>query len=155
MADIVSDRKRSQMMSRVKGRDTKPEIAVRSLLHRAGFRFRLRRRDLPGRPDLVLPKYSAVVFVHGCFWHAHDCARYRLPDTRADFWAQKARANRERDARNVRKLLDAGWRVAVIWECALSGKGQLSTNQLAGALESWLREGREELLEIKGTNGGE
>jgi len=105
-------------MSRVRSRNTKPELVVRSLLHRMGFRFRVNRGDLPGRPDIVLPRYKTVVFVHGCFWHRHTgCKRATTPSTRREFWEAKFRANVMRDRRNGRELKKAGWRVIVLWEC--------------------------------------
>lgn len=126
------------MMSRIKGRNTKPEILVRGLLHRKGFRFRLHVQKLPGQPDIVLPRYNAVVFVHGCFWHGHDCPLYRLPDTRQDFWREKIERNKAGDLRARDALIAAGWRVAVIWECALRGAGA-DTGQVAQHLAEWLR----------------
>lgn len=120
MADSLTPAQRSERMSRIRSQDTKPELWVRSALHKAGFRFRLHRRDLPGRPDLVLPKYQAVIFVQGCFWHAHHCQKGRIPGTRSDFWKAKFDANQRRDARNVRALRAAGWRVLTIWECELA-----------------------------------
>ena len=105
-------------MSKIKGRDTRPEIAVRRIAHRLGFRFRLYRNDLPGRPDLVFPRYRAVVFVHGCFWHRHRGCRYAYsPKTRVRFWTEKFRGNVARDRRNVNTLRKLGWRVLIIWEC--------------------------------------
>lgn len=107
-------------MSRVRGRDTKPEIRVRRLLHRAGYRFRLHRRDLPGRPDIFLPKHRLAVFVHGCFWHGHEgCRRGKLPDTRPEFWASKIAGNRARDARAVEELAALGIASVTLWECQL------------------------------------
>lgn len=106
-------------MSRIRGSDTKPEFAVRSMLHRMGYRFRLHRRDLPGTPDIVMPKHKTVVFVNGCFWHGHICKRGKMPKTRSDFWANKIETNRKRDRRNVRRLRAMGWRVVVVWECEL------------------------------------
>ncbi len=126
------------MMSGIKGRNTKPEILVRSLLHREGFRFRLHVRELPGKPDIVLPKYRAAIFVHGCFWHGHDCPLYRLPGTRPDFWQNKIERNRASDRRARDALLAAGWRVAVVWECALRGPGT-DVGQVAQRLAGWLR----------------
>jgi len=116
--DGLTPEKRSWNMSRIRGVDTKPELLVRSLLHRMGYRFRLHRRDLPGRPDIVLPKYRAVVFVHGCFWHRHRGCRYAyVPKSRKDFWKRKFARNVERD-REVRHLLrKAGWKILVVWEC--------------------------------------
>ena len=110
-------------MAAVKGRDTKPELIVRRHLHAAGFRFRLNARDLPGRPDIVLPKYRTVVFVHGCFWHQHDCRSFKWPKTRATFWKNKIKKNAERDTRKQNELRALGWRVVIVWECDLK-KGQ-------------------------------
>lgn len=136
--DVVDVATRSRIMSSIRGGNTKPEILVRSLLHREGFRFRLHVRELAGKPDIVLPKYRAVVFVHGCFWHGHDCPLYRLPDTRTDFWRKKIDRNRAKD-RSVRDvLLSAGWRVAVVWECALRGAGT-DPGQVGRYLAAWLR----------------
>ena len=120
MADTLSPEDRSERMSRIRGTDTGPEWLVRRHLHAAGFRFRLHAKELPGRPDLVLPKHGLVVFVHGCFWHGHWCQRGRIPGTRAAFWAQKFEANKRRDAKNVRALRRAGWRVLTVWECSIS-----------------------------------
>lgn len=118
MVDKLTPERRSWNMSRIRSKDTKPEIIVRSLLHRMGFRFRINRRDLPGKPDIVLPKYKTVVFVHGCFWHRHDgCKRASIPETRRQFWDGKFNDNVRRDRRNKRLLRLAGWRVIVIWEC--------------------------------------
>lgn len=137
MADIVPAEKRSVMMAGIKGKDTKPELKVRRLLHAAGFRFRLHRKDLPGRPDIVLPRHKAVVFVNGCYWHGHEeCALYRLPLTRTQFWAEKIGGNRDRDARNIRDLLSLGWRVIVVWECALKGRNKISEDDLIKTLIS-------------------
>lgn len=108
-------------MSRIRSSNTKPEILVRKALHARGFRFRLGGAGLPGRPDIVLPKYRTVVFVHGCFWHGHDCPLYRLPKTRPEFWEQKISTNRARDQRVIDQLAAIGWRSIVIWECSLRG----------------------------------
>ncbi|HMO04420.1 MAG TPA: DNA mismatch endonuclease Vsr [Kiritimatiellia bacterium] len=116
--DIWSKTKRAMVMSRIRSSDTKPELIVRSMLHRAGFRFVLHRRDLPGRPDIVLPKYRAVVFVHGCFWHRHKgCKSAAMPKTRKRFWTEKFAGNVLRDKRNSIALRRAGWSVIVVWEC--------------------------------------
>lgn len=116
--DIWSQEKRSAVMRRIRGRDTKPELVVRSLLHRAGLRFSLRRRDLPGRPDIVLPKHRAVIFVHGCFWHRHPrCPMASVPGSRQEAWQAKFKANVARDRRNLRELRQRGWRPMVVWEC--------------------------------------
>lgn len=106
------------MMSGIRATHTTPELVVRRHLHREGFRYRLHKAKLPGRPDIVLTRYNAVVFVHGCFWHAHeDCRYFKIPGSRVDFWTAKLEGNRARDARNVSRLLDDGWRVAIVWEC--------------------------------------
>jgi len=117
--DPLTRAERSALMSRIRGADTKPELVVRSALHRAGFRFRLHGRSLPGRPDIVLPKYGTVIFVHGCFWHRHGCRLASEPRTRRDFWRAKFAANVARDSRNARALRALGWRVLTVWECAL------------------------------------
>lgn len=118
MADWFSKEKRSWIMSRVKGRDTKPEILVRSAVHRMGFRFRVHRRDLPGNPDIVLTRHGKVIFMHGCFWHGHRrCSRSKRPTTNVVFWNQKLDANIERDKRCRRALRRMGWQVLVVWEC--------------------------------------
>lgn len=121
MADIISPERRSALMSRIRGKDTRIELEVRRCLHALGFRYRLGGAGLPGRPDLVLPKYRAVVFVHGCFWHQHDCHLFRLPKTRTEFWKTKVDANRARDLRTVAQLRELGWHVETVWECQLRG----------------------------------
>lgn len=123
--DTRSPEQRSYIMRSVRSRDTGPELIVRSLLHRMGFRFSLHRKDLPGRPDIVLPKHRAVVFVHGCFWHGHGCAKGRLPKSRLDFWGPKIQRNRNRDAESVKMLKREGWRVLTIWQCRTKDTGRL------------------------------
>ena len=123
MTDIVAPVVRSRMMASIRSRDTKPEMMVRRHLHGCGFRYSLARKDLPGRPDLVLRRYNAVVFVHGCFWHGHEGCRFATtPATRTDFWQEKLSANAARDERVEAELRNLGWRVAVVWECALRKK---------------------------------
>ena len=122
MVDIVDSETRSRMMAGIRGRNTKPEMLVRRQLHARGFRYRLHVRGLAGRPDIVLPRYRAVVFVNGCFWHAHKgCNLFKIPATRTDFWREKLDANRRRDIGNLLKLQREGWRVATVWECVLRG----------------------------------
>lgn len=119
MADVVSKEVRSRMMSGIRGKDTKPEVALRRALHARGFRFRLHRKDLPGRPDIVLAKHQAVIQVQGCFWHGHDCRFFRYPATNPEFWAEKIAQNRARDIRTNDALKASGWRVITVWECAM------------------------------------
>ncbi|MFP4309632.1 MAG: very short patch repair endonuclease, partial [Desulfococcaceae bacterium] len=124
--DTVSPEKRSEIMGRVRSRNTRPEIRVRSLLHRMGFRFRLHGKDLPGSPDIVLPKYSTVIFVHGCFWHRHPgCPRATTPASRPEHWLPKFRRTVERDRENQDRLRELGWKVIVLWECELETKEDL------------------------------
>jgi DNA mismatch endonuclease (patch repair protein) len=120
MADVHEPETRSYNMSQISGKDTKPEMLVRKFLHSNGFRYRLHAKDLPGKPDLVLPKYNSVIFVHGCFWHAHeDCKYFTIPQTRTEWWKEKLYGNKERDERNVETLEDKGWNVIIVWECEL------------------------------------
>ena len=120
-ADIFSEEQRSYIMSRVSSKNTKPELYVRSFLHGQGLRFRIHRKDLPGKPDLVLPRYRTAIFVHGCFWHRHEgCSRATAPSTRIDFWNRKFSRNVERDSESQSALKQEGWNVLVIWECELS-----------------------------------
>lgn len=109
-------------MSRVRNRNTKPEVLVRSVLHRLGYRFRIHRSDLPGTPDIVLPKYGTVIFVNGCFWHGHNCSRGKLPATNRAFWEKKIEKNRKRDQENYKKLEDLGWNTIVVWTCRISSR---------------------------------
>lgn len=140
MADTVSPEVRSRMMAAVRGKDTGPEMAVRRGLHALGFRYSLHVRRLPGRPDIVLAKHRAVIFVEGCFWHGHaGCSLARIPATRTDYWRDKIARNRERDARSRKALDDLGWRHLTIWECSLRGKGAAEAAVLAAA--EWLRNG--------------
>mgnify|MGYP000467610668 CR=1 FL=1 len=126
MADRISKAKRSEIMARVKQKNTKPEIAVRSLLHKMGYRFRLHRKDLPGKPDITLSKYKAIIFVHGCFWHGHNCRKGTLPRTHKVFWRQKIQGNQKRDRVNIIKLQDLDFRVMVVWECEIINRNSLS-----------------------------
>lgn len=139
MVDVVSPEKRSRMMSGIQGRDTRPELALRHALHRAGFRYRLHGRKLAGRPDLVFPGRKAVVFVHGCFWHRHaGCRLAAIPKSNDAFWIAKFATNVERDDRVQRRLQSEGWRVLVVWECELLPSKLADT---ASAVAGWL-EGR-------------
>lgn len=139
MVDVHDAVTRSRNMAAIRCVNTKPELVLRRALHRAGFRYRLHRSELPGRPDIVLPKYSAVVFVHGCFFHGHECAGFRWPRARASFWRKKIIGNRERDRRVFDSLRADHWRIAVVWECATRGKGAQSPEHVAAVVGEWLR----------------
>lgn len=137
MTDIVDKQTRSRMMAGIRGKDTKPELALRRALHARGFRFRLHAKNVPGRPDIVFPKYGAVVFVHGCFWHRHEGCRYTTtPATRPEFWQAKFAATMARDSAVREELTQAGWRVATVWECALRKSDQVEI--AADLLSAWL-----------------
>ncbi|MET1414389.1 very short patch repair endonuclease [Roseibium sp. HPY-6] len=153
MADIVSPKTRSRMMAGIKSGNTKPEIVIRSGLHKKGFRFRLHDRKLPGKPDLVFPRHGAVIFVNGCFWHGHDCHLFKWPKTREDFWKNKISSNKARDITNIATIKNAGWRVAVVWECALKGKARLELDSVIDLCSFWLRNGANE-LEVRGNESG-
>ena len=128
MIDTLTPKERSERMSRIRGKDTKPEMIVRRLAHGMGYRYRLHYRNLPGIPDLVFPRLKKVLFIHGCFWHRHpdpQCKLARLPKSRLDFWKPKLEANRQRDIANQIKTRDLGWKVLVVWECEIRDKEQL------------------------------
>ena len=126
------------MMSGIRGKDTKPELLIRSGLHRRGYRFRLHARNLPGRPDIVLPRYKAIILVHGCFWHGHDCHLFKWPSTRPQFWREKIRGNVARDKKNLRAYHDEGWKTITVWECALKGKHAIGIDVALDQIEAWL-----------------
>lgn len=146
MADTVSKAIRSRIMARVRGANTKPEIALRKVLFARGFRYGLHGRRLPGKPDLVSPKYKAVIFVHGCFWHWHGCARCRMPVSNADYWRAKIARNRARDDAHVAELQLLGWRVLIVWECALKARMLGAT---ADDVMKWLRSDGESVRYIE------
>lgn len=138
------------MMSRIGSRNTKPELVVRRGLHAAGFRFRLHHDDLPGRPDIVLPRHRAAIFVHGCFWHRHEgCSNFRLPKTNPEFWREKISRNVERDATAVEALRERGWRVLIVWECATR---KVNVDDLLRKIAMWI-EGGQSRYEIPETSG--
>jgi DNA mismatch endonuclease, patch repair protein len=123
--DIWTKKKRSEVMSKIRSKNTKPEILLRSLLHQEGFRFRIHKKDLPGKPDIVLQKYKLIIFVHGCFWHYHkDCPEGRIPNTNSKFWEAKLFKNIENDKRHQKNLRNLGWKVMVVWECEIEKKSQ-------------------------------
>lgn len=146
MVDVVSPEVRSRMMAGIRGKDTKPEITIRKGLHRKGFRFRLHDNALPGRPDIVLPRYKAVIFTHGCFWHGHTCSLFKWPKTRIGFWRKKLSGNRARDLKSLKALRGDGWRIAVVWECALKGRGRRPEQEVVDRCVEWLRSNRNSLV---------
>lgn len=137
MADIVDSRTRSRMMAGIRGKDTKPELQLRRALHAAPLRYRLHAKGLPGRPDIVFPRYRAALFVHGCFWHRHEGCRYATtPATRTEFWTEKFKANVDRDRRNQLELAEAGWCVGIVWECSIKTR---EITGIAEEIRTWLR----------------
>ena len=151
--DIVDFATRSRMMSGIRSINTIPEKRIRSLLHRRGFRFRIHDKTLPGKPDIVLQKYHAVIFVNGCFWHGHNCSLFKLPATRREFWRNKIDKNRLNDKRSAIALQLAGWRIATVWECSMKGTLCLDDIYLADELSSWLH-GDDKNLEISEKKAG-
>jgi len=150
MTDIVSKEVRSKMMSGIRGKNTRPELIIRRGLFAVGFRYRLHVKDLPGKPDLVFPKYKTVLFINGCFWHGHDCELFKAPTTNRAFWENKIRTNQTNDARNNSLLLAAGWRVVTIWECAMKGKRRLEINTLIRTVSNLIKStSTDSLSEIK------
>lgn len=126
------------MMSGIRGKNTKPELVIRRGLHALGFRYRLHDRRLPGKPDLVLRRYQAAIFVNGCFWHGHDCALFKWPSTRPEWWRAKIGRTREKDADTIAALREEGWRVLEVWECSMKGPGRLSPGEPIDRAASWL-----------------
>lgn len=138
MADVKTKKERSYNMSQIRSTETKPEQLLRSSLHKAGFRFRKNLKHLPGKPDIVLPKYKAIIFVHGCFWHGHiGCKKAKLPATRTEFWTNKISDNIARDQKNIELLQQQGWRIAIIWECYLKNKH--IRDQTSDNVITWLK----------------
>ena len=152
MSDIVQPDVRSRMMAGIHSKNTRHEIIVRKALHRQGFRYRLHRRDLPGKPDITLPKYRAVIFLHGCFWHGHDCHLFKWPSTRPEFWRDKISANQQR-AHIVQSALRAkGWRIGTVWECSLRGRFRVTLDELTNIVVAWLRS-PDTTCDIRGVDG--
>lgn len=141
-------------MAAIRSKNTKPEILIRRGLHAKGFRFRLNQQTLPGKPDLVLAKYRAVIFVNGCFWHGHDCPVFRWPATREVFWQKKIGGNIARDATNLAQLQEDGWRIAVVWECAVRGKQRLPQEEVIDSLSVWLSS-EDRFLDLRSQNRDE
>ena len=151
MVDVVSPEKRSEMMSGIRGKDTKPELLIRKSLHARGFRYRLHDSKLPGKPDLAFPRYKAVIEINGCFWHGHDCHLFKWPSSRKAFWKEKISGNITRDSKNHAALEQLGWRILTIWECALKGKTRIPLDDVIEQAASWLCAGKSS-AEITGTN---
>lgn len=139
MADVVTSEVRSHMIASIRASNTSPELFMRRGLHRLGFRFRLDVRSLPRRPDLVFPKYQAVLFVHGCFWHRHNCHLFKWPASRVEFWRDKLEANAARDRRTLGDLRAMDWRVGIVWECAIKSKRKWMTEEIFSESALWLR----------------
>lgn len=139
MVDVLTPDQRRLNMSRIRNADTAPELLLRRGLHKRGFRFRLHRRDLPGCPDITLPKYKSVILVNGCFWHGHECPMFKIPATRRDFWIAKIQRNRDRDAFVLSALAKLGWRTFVLWECAVKGPGRRPLEIVFNKITTWLK----------------
>jgi len=155
MTDIVSKEVRSRMMSGIRGKDTKPEMLVRHGLFAMGFRYRLHERMLPGKPDLVLPKYRTVLFINGCFWHGHDCELFRVPASNPEFWKMKIAGNQANDAKNLALLQQAEWKVICVWECSMKGRKRLDRPALLERIAEIIRNGSDkELYDIPHSRRG-
>jgi DNA mismatch endonuclease, patch repair protein len=148
--DVLTPQQRRLNMSRIRGKDTKPELVLRQGLHALGLRFRLQARTLPGRPDLIFPKYRTALFVHGCFWHGHGCLLSTVPATRRAFWVKKIAETRARDSRAALALNEARWRVLTVWECALRGRRRWPLAELLTACGSFIRKEAGAFAEIAG-----
>lgn len=140
MAEKLDKKLRSCIMAAVKSKNTKPEINIRKALFATGLRYRLHDKKLPGHPDLVFPKYKAVIFIHGCFWHHHDCIYGKLPKTNKEFWKKKLEANAKRDCQIVKELEDSGWRVKVIWLCELKNRVKINSNADLFEVVKWVKD---------------
>ena len=137
------------MMSGIRGRDTKPELLLRKGLHAMGFRYKLHDKSLPGKPDLVFPRYRAVIFVNGCFWHGHDCHLFKWPKSRKDFWREKIKSNIDRDRLVISQLEEQGWRILRVWECAIKGRTRIGLDEVLEDSALWLI-GQEQEKDIRG-----
>lgn len=138
MTDLVDKQTRSRIMSRIKAKNTKPERIVRSELHKLGLRFRLHDKNLPGKPDIILPKYRVVILVHGCFWHGHNCQYFQWPKSNTEFWKNKINRNKTRDAEVVHQLLELDWRVLKIWECCIRGQSEQQITKTMKSAYKWI-----------------
>jgi len=151
MPDVVDQETRSRMMAGIRGKNTEPELLLRRALHARGFRYLLHDARLPGKPDLVFPKRRAIIQVHGCFWHCHNCHLFKWPSSRIDFWHSKITRNKENDAEVSRALVRAGWRILTVWECALKGRTRLPFDRVADVAVTWLVSGKSN-LSLQGSN---
>ena len=149
MVDTVSPEVRSRMMSGIRSKNTEPEMIVRRGMHRLGFRFRLHEKRLPGKPDLVFPRYKSVIFVHGCFWHGHECSMFKWPKSRAQFWRTKIEGNKLRDQRAVQMLEQLSWRYLIVWECEVKNKSTTEVESRLNECSNWLIQGIKENETIK------
>lgn len=146
MVDVVDKATRSRMMSGIRGKNTKPELQVRRALFAEGLRYRLHARKLPGRPDIALPKFNALIFVHGCFWHCHECSLFKWPRSNTKFWKRKLVNNRKSDEISNNELQNLGWRIAIVWECALKGPTALAPDAVTHKLIRWIRSSSSNLI---------
>ena len=149
MADIVSKETRSRMMRGIRSKNTIPELIIRKALYRRGFRYRLHSKDILGKPDLTLRKYNALIFIHGCFWHYHGCSLSKLPPD--EIWKNKLLGNKRRDEKTIQALLKEGWRVAIVWECSLRGRGRIELEEIVDELAGWLKSSRTQ-IEVSGVD---
>jgi len=138
MNDVVDTATRSRMMSCIRGKDTKPELTIRSGLHKLGYRYRLHDKRLPGRPDIVLPRHNSIILVNGCFWHGHSCHLFKWPATRKYFWQKKISETNMRDQKNISEYLKLGWRVLIVWECSIKGKGPVELKSVIDKCRIWI-----------------
>lgn len=146
MADIVSKKKRSELMSGIKSKDTRPEVLIRKNLHSKGYRYKLHDKSLPGKPDLALPKFNTIINIHGCFWHKHTCHLFKWPSTREEFWRIKLEGNAKRDLEINKLLREKGWRIITVWECALTGKSKRPLHQIIQTIILFLESETVELI---------
>ena len=153
MPDVVDPKTRSRMMSGIRGKDTQPELVLRRALHRRGFRYRLHVTSLPGKPDMVFPKQRAIIQVHGCFWHLHNCHLFKWPSSRVAFWRSKITRNSEKDAETFYALTQAGWRILTVWECAFKGKTRRTVDEVISSAADWLTSGSGNMT-LQGRNDG-
>ncbi len=149
MTDIVDPATRSIMMSNIRNKDTRPELLLRKGLFKKGFRYSLHSPTIPGKPDIILQKYNALIFVNGCFWHGHECNLFKWPKTRSDFWKQKITGNKERDAKNQKKCRNLGWRVLIVWECAMKGKLKQPPEKIIDLVSDWINS-KNSFMEVSG-----